>query len=238
MDLSIVIPAYNEEKRISSTVDKICAYLSKKGHNYEILIVDDGSKDKTAHVANSLIKKHECPISLLLNKVNRGKGHSVRKGMLAARHSRVLFTDADLSTPIEELEKFLPHLENDVVIGSRRLEDSSIEIRQPWYRGIPGAVFPFIVNSMVINGIRDTQCGFKLFKRDVARTLFSKQQVKGFSFDAEILFLARQHGYSVKEVGVVWNNDLDSRLNPVKHSYTMFMELLKIRINHLKGLYR
>jgi dolichyl-phosphate beta-glucosyltransferase len=158
--------------------------------------------------------------------------------MLAAKYGWILFTDADLSTPIEELDKFLPHLDYDIIIGSRRQEDSSIEIKQPWYRSIPGKVFPLIVNALVLRGVRDTQCGFKLFRKNVAHFLFKKQQLEGFSFDAEILWLAKRKQYSIKEIGVVWINDLDSKLHPIKDSYNMFMELLKIKYNLLKGLYR
>jgi dolichyl-phosphate beta-glucosyltransferase len=239
MNLSIVIPAYNEEKRIGGTIQKIADYMRNKQYKYEILVIDDGSQDKTISVAQNLKnKRKDLPITVLPNKVNRGKGYSVRKGMLAAKYGWILFTDADLSTPIEELDKFLPHLDYDIIIGSRRQEDSSIEIKQPWYRSIPGKVFPLIVNALVLRGVRDTQCGFKLFRKNVAHFLFKKQQLEGFSFDAEILWLAKRKQYSIKEIGVVWINDLDSKLHPIKDSYNMFMELLKIKYNLLKGLYR
>ena len=237
MRVSIVVPAYNEEKRIVHTLERLIKYLSNR-HVFEILVVDDGSRDRTAAVVRRFMRRHK-QVKLLSYGANRGKGYAVRHGMLRARYGYVLFSDADLSTPIEELEKLAPYIKDyDIVIGSRRMADSSIMVKQPWYRRIPGKVFPLIVNVLLLQGIRDTQCGFKLFRRKAARYLFSRQKLDGFSFDAEMLWLAQRKGFSIKEVGVVWKNDLDSKLHPIKNSYTMFVEVLRVRLNHLKGLYR
>jgi dolichyl-phosphate beta-glucosyltransferase len=236
MDISVVIPAYNEEKRIGLTLEKVQDYLDGKKWDYEIIVVDDGSIDKTVEVVKSFANAR---IRLLQNPKNMGKGYTVRHGMLKAQKDYVLFSDADLSTPINELDQFDKVKGNyDILIGSRRLRQSSIPVKQPFYRRWPGAVFPLLVSLLVIKGIRDTQCGFKMFRRDTAYDLFKRQTLHGFSFDAEILYLAQKHDYSIKEMPVVWVNALDSKLNAVTDSYRMFIELLKIRHNDIKGMYK
>ncbi|MAG77992.1 glycosyl transferase, partial [archaeon] len=151
----------------------------------------------------------------------------------------ILFSDADLSTPIEELEKFGKYINGfDIVIGSRKMQGSKILIQQPWYRRIPGQVFPLLVNLMGISKLKDTQCGFKLFKKDTAKHLFSKQKIDKFSFDAEVMYLAEKYKYKIKELPVIWKNDTDSKLNPIRDSFNMFKELVKIKINDLKGAYK
>jgi len=240
MEISVVIPAYNEENRIISTLEKLVVYLKRKKFDYEIIVVDDGSKDNTINVVEQFAKKTSNPnIKIKPNKVNHGKGYSVRQGMLAARKQYVLFSDADLSTPITELDKFLPFIKKyDIVIGSRRMKQSLIVTRQPFYRRIPGQVFPIVVNFLLIRGINDTQCGFKLFKRTAAQRIFRLQKLERFSFDAEVLLLGKKLGYKIKEVPVVWVNALDSKLNAVTDSVGMFVELLKVRYNLAKGNYK
>lgn len=240
MNLSIIIPAYNEEKRIIPTIEKIKEYLlqQKSIENWEIIIIDDGSKDNTRNIANEAISK-DSQIKINPPRQNRGKGFSVKEGMLQAKYDLKLFSDADLSTPIEMLDRFIPYLEDyDIIIGSRSAEGAEIKIKQPWYRSIPGKVFPLLVRTLILRGVKDTQCGFKLFQYDAAQFLFQKQRLDRFSFDAELLYLAKKYNYKIKEVPVVWVNVLDSKLNPIKDSYRMFMELLKIKINDFKGAYK
>lgn len=237
--LSIIIPAYNEEKRVLPTLAKIGAYLSKRGFPYEIIIVDDGSTDNTLHMVKNFACSHN-HIAVLANERNSGKGYSVKKGMLSAKGKYIFFTDADLSTPIEEIEKCLPYLTDgyDVVIGSRSLPESDITIHQPWYREKMGKIFNFMVHMVLIQGIVDTQCGFKGFKKEVVKTVFTRCSIDGFSFDVEALYLARKFNFKIKELPIRWENSALSKVNPVRHSLQMFKDLFLIKIKDLKGYYR
>ncbi len=236
LSISIIIPAYNEEKRIKKTLQRIISYLNKKKYDYEIIVVDDGSKDNTVKIAESFASKR---LRVLRNKGNLGKGGSVKNGMLAARKKYLLFSDADLSTPIEELEKF-DRLKNkyDILIGSRALKDSDIKIKQPIHRILMGKVFNLFVNIIVVSGLKDTQCGFKFFRRDAARKIFRKQIFKGFGFDVEVLFIARKYKYRIKEIPVIWLNSPETKVSAVKDSFKMFADLIRIRINDLMGKYK
>jgi dolichyl-phosphate beta-glucosyltransferase len=235
LSISVVIPAYNEEKRIGKTLKRLSSYLSKKKYDYEIIVVDDGSRDKTVQVAKSFANKK---LRILKNRENMGKGASVRKGMLAARKKFVLFSDSDLSTPIEEIGGFMKlRKKYDVIIGSRALKGSKIKIKQPFYRVLMGKVFNLFVNLLVVWGIKDTQCGFKLFKRDAAQKIFKKQSFNGFGFDVEVLFIAKKLGYRIREMPVVWINSPDTKVSAVKDSIMMFVDLLRIRVNGLRGKY-
>ncbi|MBN2112190.1 glycosyltransferase family 2 protein [Candidatus Woesearchaeota archaeon] len=235
LSLSVVIPAYNEEKRIGKTLRRITSYLDKRKDDYEIIVVDDCSKDNTVKVARFLKNKR---LKVLKNKCNLGKGGAVKNGMLAAKKKYVLFSDADLSTPIEEIEKFEKLKDKyDILIGSRALKESDIKIKQPFYRVLMGKTFNLIVNLLVIWGVKDTQCGFKWFRKDAVKKIFPKQTFNGFSFDVELLFIAKKYGYSIKEVPVTWLNSPDSKVSAVRDSIRMFMDLIKIRINDLRGKY-
>lgn len=237
--LSVIIPAYNEEKRLLSTLSKICAYLSTKDFPYEIIVVDDGSTDNTLQMVKNFASSNR-HIVILINEQNSGKGYSVRKGMLSARGEYVFFTDADLSTPIEEIEKCLPYLINgyDVVIGSRSMPGSDILVRQPWYREKMGKIFNFMVNMVLLKGIIDTQCGFKGFKREAVKTVFNRCKIDGFSFDVEALYLSRKYNFKIKEIPIRWENSPLSKVSPIKHSLQMFKDLIGIKIKDLKGDYR
>ncbi|HHV62461.1 MAG TPA: glycosyltransferase family 2 protein [Firmicutes bacterium] len=249
--LSIVIPAYNEEGRIGETLDKITGYFTVDSlsactwvdvgiewDRIEIIVVDDGSTDGTCDLVEARSKRavgEGIIIRLLRNGVNRGKGFSVKQGVLAAGGDYILFSDADLSTPIGEAKKLIYWLSRgyDVVIGSRALAGSRITIPQPLHRRIMGRVFNHLVQLVAIRGIQDTQCGFKAFTREAAQTLFPMQRVDGFAFDVEILYLARQFGFKIKEVPVEWRNSQGTRVRAGVDSAVMFCDLLRIRRMHM-----
>jgi len=236
MELSVVIPAFNEAKRIGLTLDRIGAFLKSKGWTYEILVVDDGSTDETV----ALVEERKDPaVQVLKLKQNTGKGFAVKTGLMNARYSFVLFSDADLSTPIEDIDLMIPFLESyDVVIGSRNLPDSQITQKQPWFRSTLGKTFPALVRFMVLPGIRDSQCGFKLFKRKVVEAVLPYQTINGFGFDVELLYLCTQAGYLIKEVPIRWENADGSKVSPVKDSMRMFRDLFTIRRNNATGVYK
>ncbi|MBT3394949.1 glycosyltransferase family 2 protein [archaeon] len=225
--VSIIIPAYNEEKRIVSTLEKISEFF--KDQDCEIIVVDDGSSDGT----RSVVKKFSS-IKLNNKRENKGKGYSVKEGVAMSSGDLILFSDADLSTPIEEFDKLKKYVDSySVVIGSRALAES--EVQNNIFRKLLGRVGNLLIRS-VVKGIKDTQCGFKLYKSDVAKDLFSKQTIEGFGFDFEILFLAQKDKIKIKEVPVVWKNVEGSKVKPIHYLITLF-ELFKIMGNNLKGRY-
>ena len=232
--LSLIIPAYNEEKRLAASLRKAMEYLEKKEYSSEIVVVDDGSRDRTSEVA------HSCSDSIvvLTQPRNMGKGAAVRRGMLESCGRFRVFTDADFSTPIKELEKVLPLLEDgaDVCIGSRAMDPSMIKEHQPFYREFMGKTFNKFVSTLFFKGIKDTQCGFKGFSASAAEKVFSISRIDGFSFDVEAIYLAKKLGLRVDQVPVEWYNDERSTVNPITDSIRMFLELLKIRKLH-KSIY-
>ena len=239
-DISYVIPAYNESARLGATLDAILDYLREAGLRGEIIVIDDGSTDSTADVVSGYAATHP-QVRLLRNAVNRGKGHSVRRGALAADGQVVLFCDADGSTPVSETAKVLAPLdagEADVAIASRELPGSRLERPQPWRRRFIGGVFRWLVRLIAIGGYRDTQCGFKAFRRDAAQAIFSRQTLDGFAFDVELLFIARRLGCRVAEVPVRWLDSQDSRVDPLRDSLRMLRDLFRIRLRALAGAYR
>jgi len=229
MRLSIIIPAYNEENRIGNSLKLILRYLSKQDYNFEIIVVDDGSSDRTIEKVKEIDSSGK--IKILKNEINKGKGYSIKKGMLEAMGEYQLFSDADLSTPIEELEKFWRYLDEDyvIVIGSRALKDSILEVRQPFYREFMGRAFNFIVRVILGFKIKDTQCGFKIFKKEVAKHIFSIQKIEGWSFDVEILYIASKLDYKIKEVPVRWINSPLSKVNPLKDALKMFFDVSRLK---------
>ncbi|MCK5107111.1 MAG: glycosyltransferase family 2 protein [Nanoarchaeota archaeon] len=235
MEISIVLPAYNEEKRIGLTLKKVIKYCKLNFDRYEIIVVDDGSKDNTSKIVNNYSNNN---VKLLKNKKNMGKGYSVKRGILNAKYSIVLFSDSDLATPIEELKNFLPHIKKyDVLIGSRKLKNSNIKIKQPVHRQLMGKVFPLFVRLIALRGFKDTQCGFKLFKTSVAKKIVKLQTFNRFSFDVEILFIAKKKGYKIKELPVVWIDQENSTVDPVKDGIRMVLDISKIRYNHMLKKY-
>ena len=233
--LSVVIPAYNEEARIVATLTSICAYLATQPYASEVIVVEDGSRDRTAQRAAEALRGMERHTILSLPR-NRGKGAAVKEGVMKAVGEFIIFSDADLSTPIEELEKFWPWMEQgfDVVIGSRALAGADIQIRQTFFRELMGKTFNVFVRRLVLKGIPDTQCGFKLFRGDVAKQVFSRVAIDGFSFDVEALYLcSRDH--RIQQVPVIWRNSPQSKVRIVRSSLGMLLDLFKIRKLHRRN---
>lgn len=229
-ELSVVIPAFNEERRLGGTLEKVLAYLEGRRLGFEVLVADDGSRDRTAAVAETFAARG---VRVLRLPRNRGKGAATRHGVLASRGRRVLMSDADLSTPIEELAKLEPRLaEAEVVIGSRAVADADVRLHQPLYRELMGKTFNKIIRLLGVRGVRDTQCGFKLFDGAAARELFAALVTPGFAFDVELIWLARRRGYRLAEVGVVWINSPDSRVHPLADPPRMIAEILLFRWKH------
>ncbi len=231
--LSVVVPAYNEESRLGATLKRIREYFESRPFAVEIIVVDDGSTDRTSGVAAEALRGR--PSDRILRRAeNRGKGASVKEGMLAAAGELILFADADLSTPIEEIEKMLPEIEKgaDIVIGSRALHGSDIQVRQKRLREMMGKTFNVFVRAWALDGISDTQCGFKLFKREAARAVFSEIGTCGFCFDVEALYLGRRLGFRIVQVPVIWRNSPLSKVRIVRSSARMFWDLLGIRRRH------
>jgi dolichyl-phosphate beta-glucosyltransferase len=232
-DISIIIPTYNEANRIQQTVVAIDSYLKERFANYEIIVIDDGSLDSTFSILSNLCESYE-NLTVIKKMNNTGKGYSVREGILASNGKLTLFCDADLSTPIIEIEKLIPWINKgfDIAIGSRALSDSEIIVRQPWYRERMGKIFNILVRLFILKGFRDTQCGFKLFRSDVAKNIFKRSNIKGYSFDVEVLYIAKRLNYKIKEVPVRWSNSKDSKLSILKDPIIMIIELFKIKWSH------
>jgi dolichyl-phosphate beta-glucosyltransferase len=225
--LSIVIPAYNEEARLGPTLDRINAWRGARPGTAEVVVSDDGSRDRTREIAAAAGAR------VVGHMPNRGKGAAVREGMLAALGDRVLMCDADLATPIEELDKLGAELDRgaDIAIGSRALDRTLIETRQHPMRELMGRTFNGIVRLLVLGGIKDTQCGFKLFTRTAAQDLFGRATVDGFAFDVEILWLARGR-YEIAEVPVVWRHVEESKVSPGSDALRMFVDVVRLRLRH------
>jgi glycosyltransferase involved in cell wall biosynthesis len=237
-ELSIIIPSYNEELRLSASLKKIATYIGERRPNTEVIVVDDGSTDRTAAIAETW--RDRIPqLRVLSNGVNRGKGFSVRHGSLEAHGDVILFTDADLSSPIEEGEKLFAALEShDVAIGSRAIDRSLIEVRESLFREFAGVVFNKIVRLILRLPFVDTQCGFKAFRRERCRIVFEQQTIERFGFDPELLYLARHHGLSIQEVPVRWAHSPATKISMWRDSVEMFLDVLIIRWNALRGRYR
>jgi glycosyltransferase involved in cell wall biosynthesis len=236
-ELSIVIPSFNEELRLPVTLAEISGYIRSSRRETEVIVVDDGSTDRTADVANSFRGEIQ-RLRVVANETNRGKGYSVRHGMTEARGRIVLFTDADLSAPIDEADKLLAALaDHDVAIGSRALDRSLISVRQSLFREYAGIVFNFIVRFILRLPFVDTQCGFKAFRRERCRVIFRQQRIERFGFDPELLYLARHHGLSAAEIPVRWAHSPATKVSMLRDSLQMFADIFIIRWNALSGRY-
>ncbi len=233
--LSVVVPVYNEENKVAETIRRIDAYLSLRGLKYELLVVSDGSRDRTDEVVREFFSHHSgIQGRLLTSSENRGKGHAARRGALTSKGRYVLMTDADLSAPIKEIDKLLKAIEAgaDVAIGSRARRSPGADVRQSFKRRVAGRIFNALVGLTVMRGIQDTQCGFKCFTRQAADLLFERQKLDGFAFDVELLYLARKNGLKVAEVPVMWQEGADSRIRLFRDSRLMFKDLFRIRRLH------
>ena len=239
MQLSVVIPAYNEDRRLPGTLALAYRYLYQSGMSFEIIVVDDGSYDNTADFVEGFAREYP-GVRLLSYTPNRGKGHAVRTGMLAASGDLVLMTDADGSSPIEEVEKLLKKVQEgcEVVIGSRAKEDSQAVVKALLHRKYIGNTFNLIVQSLILPGIKDTQCGFKLFSRAAAQDIFSVSKLNGYAFDVEVLYIARLRGYKFAEVAINWANVEGSKVNVLTDSPRMLMEVLRITFGAWTGAYK
>lgn len=246
--LSVVIPAYNEASRLPTTLRKVMAFLEGCDYSYEVIVVDDGSDDDTARIVEEVAASH--PHLRVIRNPHRGKGYAVRTGMLQAQGRYILYSDADFSAPIEEVEKLLPYLERryDIAMGSREGK-GAIRYDEPGYRHVMGRVFNTFVRVVALPQFNDTQCGFKAFRRDVAHRLFlnlhlygeKAGDVKGAmvtGFDVEVLYLALKWGYKIKEVPVQWYYFSGSKVNPLKDTYRLFKDIVKVRANDVRGMYK
>jgi dolichyl-phosphate beta-glucosyltransferase len=237
MELSIVIPAFNEERRLPQTLDRVQDFLKARPGTYEVMVVDDGSTDDTAKLVERTSAGWPA-LRLLKNPGNRGKGYSVRHGMLEAVGNIVLFTDADLSAPIEEADKLFAALKtHDAAIGSRAIDRGVIEVHQSRSREIAGILFNRVVRLILALPYEDTQCGFKAFVRVRARILFEQQRIERFGFDPELLFLAKRHGLAVAEVPVRWAHDEGTRVHALRDGLRMVFDVFRVRWNSLLGRY-
>jgi dolichyl-phosphate beta-glucosyltransferase len=245
--LSVIIPAYNEEPNFKKgSIDNIPKYLEGQDYSWEILIVDDGSEDETAKLAEDFSKKNK-NVKVIKNP-HQGKAETVKTGVEKAQGKYILFTDFDQATPISEVEKLLPLFPKyDIAIGSRQLPGAKRE-KEPFYRHLMGLGFNLVVQTIAIRGIWDTQAGFKCFKGEVAKELFGKLKVYGkgkkvkgalvTAFDVELLFIAKKRGYKIKEVAIIWHHVATSRVSPIKDSARMFRDVIKVRLNDLRGAYK
>ena len=236
-DLSIIIPSYNEATRLPGSLERIASYIRRQRPNTEVIVVDDGSTDKTAAVAEQFRGKI-ADLQVLSNGVNRGKGFSVRRGSLAAKGNIILFTDADLSAPIEEAEKLLQALnDHDVAIGSRAMDRSLITVHESRFREFAGIIFNKIVRIILCLPFVDTQCGFKVFRRERCGIIFEQQTIERFGFDPELLYLARHHGLKVVEIPVRWGHSPATKVSMLHDSIQMFIDVFTIRWNSVRGRY-
>jgi dolichyl-phosphate beta-glucosyltransferase len=235
--LSIIIPAYNEERRLPSSLEKIDEFIRGCGFQTEVIVVDDGSKDCTTNVVRDFQKK--ASYLKLIELRHGGKGYAVRAGMLKAEGEYLFLADSDLSMPIDELPKFLPPMLDayDIAIASREIS-GAVRYDEPAYRHLIGRVFNLLVRALAVRGISDTQAGFKCFRRSAARRLFSLQTIDGWGFDVEILMLAQKRNMKIVEVPIHWYYNGDSRVQPGRDAYRMFMEVLKVHRNARNGIYK
>ncbi len=237
--LSLIVPAYDESRRIGGPLKEMSDYLAAQPYTAEIVVVDDGSRDGTFELVQEVARSLAVPVRLIGCARNRGKGHALKVGFLKAAGERLLFTDADLATPIQETARLLATLDRgaDIAIGSRKTAGARVEVHQPWYREQMGKVFTWIVRRLIAD-VSDATCGFKAFRAEVGRDLFSRMRIDDWSFDAELLWLAHWRGYALEEVPVTWADQTGTRVRLLRDTVGAFLGLLRIRWNALRGRYR
>ena len=233
--LSIIIPAHNEEKRLPGTLEQVFRFLEKQSFTSEVIIVENGSADKTLEVAQKFADGHK---NFQVLQSERGKGAAVRHGMLEAQGEYLFMCDADLSMPVEEIAKFIPPaLQNfDLAIGSREAK-GSVRYNEPPYRHLGGRGINFIIQLLILPGLNDTQCGFKCFRAEVAKDIFKKQTLHGWSFDIELLHIARRCGYQVQEIPIHWYHFADSKVSALRDAIRMIRDIFRIHVNTWRGVY-
>jgi dolichyl-phosphate beta-glucosyltransferase len=233
--LSVIIPAHNEESRLPRSLGQVFAFLEKQNYSFEVLVVENASTDRTLETAQKIAQHF--PDLRILHEDLPGKGRAVRRGMFEARGEYRFIADADFSMPVEEINRFLPPaIQCDVAIASREAA-GAVRYNEPAYRHFTGRIFNFFIRALVLPGLQDTQCGFKCFHHRVAEDVFRYQTLHGWSFDVELLAIARQRGYSIQEIGIPWTFDKGSKINVLRHSLRMFLDLLTIRRNLRRGVY-
>ena len=235
--LSIVMPAYNEESRLPQTLPQVAKFVEAQDYKAEVLVIDDGSTDRTAEIVEKISEKH--PSIHLVRAKHGGKGHAVKTGMLQVKGEYAFLCDADLAMPITELPKFLPPCQNgyQIAIGSREGE-GAVRYNEPAYRHLMGRVFNWLVKIMAVPGFEDTQCGFKCFHYSVTQDLFSRQTIDGFGFDVEVLYVAQKRGYRIVEVPIHWYYQSESKVHPIKDTIRMVRDMLTVRRNDRLSLYK
>ena len=236
--LSIIIPAYNEEKRIGKTLDRLAAFVKAAPYDVEIIVADDGSQDGTAGIVNTFIAREAAVATRLIRAEHRGKGNAIRTGILAASGDYLLYTDADLSTPIERIDDFIGYLEDGkaIVMASREVAGAD-RLHEPFVRHLVSRIFNLVTRIFTVRGHRDTQCGFKAFPRGIGQDLFRRTVIDRFSFDVELLFLAQKKRLPVQEVPVKWIYGPSSTMKVWRDGILMFLDVLRIRWNDLRGIY-
>lgn len=238
--MSVVIPVYNEDKSIKKAIQETIKFLNARSFSYEIIIVDDGSKDDTIKIAKQTAEELNSQVVILKNNVNCGKGHSLKKGIMSAKGEIILFFDADLSTPLEAFDEMPPYFNQgyDIVMASRHLSDSKIVVRQSKIREFAGNIFTKIIFNFFLKGITDANCGFKAYRREVGQKLYSLLTINRWGFDVEIIYIAQKHGYKIKEVPVQWSHDTHSKVKIISAILNTLKELGQIKINDWKGKYK
>jgi dolichyl-phosphate beta-glucosyltransferase len=234
--LSIIIPAYNEQERLPTSLDQVVEFAARQDYGIEVIVVNNNSSDRTPEIAADYASRYECIRAL--DEPHQGKGAAVKAGIMAGKGDYLFVCDADFSMPVEEIAKFMPPALNgyDIAIASRELPDSR-RIEEPDYRHLMGRVFNFVVRVLAIPKLNDTQCGFKVFSRDVAEKVFPMQTIDGWAFDVEILFIAQRLGYSIVEVPITWHYMPQSRISPLRDSVNMLVEVIRVRLNGWRGKY-
>jgi glycosyltransferase involved in cell wall biosynthesis len=233
--LSIIIPAHNEERRLPQTLEQVVAFVKKQSYSCEVLVVENGSRDDTLKIAQEFAARY--PFIQAIHEGQPGKGRAIRKGMLAAKGQYRFFADADFSMPVDQISRFIPPaIDAPIVIASRE-GPGAVRYNEPAYRHFTGRIFNAIIRLLVLHDLDDTQCGFKMFRAEAANDLFPRQTLMGWSFDVELLYIAHRRGYTIREIGVPWYFNPESKINVLRDSWRMFTDLIQIRSNGRRGLY-